>query len=592
MRLPNRLLWPVLVVTVLVHLPQLSCGYAYDDIEAILENPDLLRWDRAGALFQTNYWGSRNIGLYRPLVQLSYLVDGAGFGFDPRVSHGITLGLHLMVVALLFGFLVRLGLAPWTAAIAATIFGVQPGALGASVWISGRTDVLSALFCVAGLGLALRARDADEPMFGRATVGLGVCFLLGLLSKEMAVTLPILVLLLPGAGHHRRLPVLMIGFGIYLVLRMTAVQGVLPSFAGAGEGVVFQDRSVIERFALGVRACFRLLALLVLPIGLAADHRAHAWAQPDAELGGLSFLALTLWVVGLYFAWRRRRDALVPAYLVAATLLCLLPILQLIPIGAVMAERFNYMPALFLVPALVLLGRRLLAPLPAFLGPAALIAVAGYATVTVLRIPVYEDRGTYCRDVVRAYPEDHKAWNNLGVYWFLPDPDLDAHAADFTRADAAFEEALSHRPRYRKGLLNRSRALLERQRVADEKIALSPVETWLVDLAQSKDPDALYLLGKVSLRSHAQSPDPEVSKDHLESAWTRYEQAATEFRTRGAHSSRAAAAWKEAGLAARALRDPARQKSAWQRSLDLNPAIAGADAMRRFIQSADGSTER
>ena len=137
----TKILALVLVVVAAVHAPQLRCTYVYDDVEAILEHPDLRSWDRAGALLQTSYWGSRNVGLYRPFVQLTYLVDGAGFGFDPVVSHGIQMSLHLTVVGLLFVFLRRLGMKAGGAGVSAILFGLNPAMLAASVWISGRTDV-------------------------------------------------------------------------------------------------------------------------------------------------------------------------------------------------------------------------------------------------------------------------------------------------------------------------------------------------------------------------------------------------------------------------------------------------------------------
>ena len=83
----TRALVLVIVAVTVAHGPQLRCGYVYDDFEGIIDNPRLQSWQHVGELWSTNYWGSRNIGLYRPLVQMSYLVDGAGLGFDPVASH-------------------------------------------------------------------------------------------------------------------------------------------------------------------------------------------------------------------------------------------------------------------------------------------------------------------------------------------------------------------------------------------------------------------------------------------------------------------------------------------------------------------------
>lgn len=576
-----KILALVLVVVAVVHAPQLRCSYAYDDVEAILEHPDLRSWDGAGALLLTNYWGSRNIGLYRPLVQLSYLVDGAGFGFDPRASHSIQMLLHLAVVGLLFIFLRRLGVGAGGAAASALLFGVNPAMLGASVWISGRTDVLSALFVLLGLISALSARARGEGLWGMRTIGLGICFLLGLMSKEMAVTLPLLVLLLPGRGHWRRLPMLGIAFGLYLVLRVSAVDGVLPSFAGDGAGVVFAEQGIGTRFAMGCRACFRLLALVVLPVGVAADHRAHAWALRDAPGGLTAVLALALYAAMLWGAWRLlSRGRRIDGFLLGGLAVSLLPILQIIPIGAVMAERFNYTPSLLLTPLLVRavasVSRRSMPQLAAlaFLG-----ALVMGAFVTTRRIPVYTDRGSYCEDVIRAYPEDHKAWNNLGVYHYLPDPYVDRHDRDFEAADRAFARAVELHPGYARGRLNRARALLERQRLLDEDVDLRPIEEWLALGLRREHPDALNLAARADLRiGRSRRPGP-TRTARLESAYERFVLAAKRFATR----DREAGAWKEAGIAAKEHGKVSKMKEAYRRALELRPDIQGAAAMRRAI---------
>ena len=138
-----------------------------------------------------------------------------------------------------------------------------------------------------------------------------------------------------------------IAFGLYLVLRINAVDGVLPAYAGSGSGVLFVDQGLGDRVAMGCRACFRLLAMTIVPVGVAADHRAHAWALRDAPGGLTAVLAFLLWVAMLWGAWRlRSRGRAVDGFLLGGLALSLLPILQVIPIGAVMAERINYTPGL------------------------------------------------------------------------------------------------------------------------------------------------------------------------------------------------------------------------------------------------------
>ncbi|NRA96581.1 MAG: hypothetical protein HRU14_10280 [Planctomycetes bacterium] len=188
-----------------------------------------------------------------------------------------------------------------------------------------------------------------------------------------------------------------------------------------------------------------------------------------------------------------------------------------------------------------------------------------------------------CEDVIRAYPDDHKAWNNLGVYHYLPDPKLDDHEPDFDAADRAFAHAVESQPGYRRGRLNRARALLERQRVAEKDADLTPIEAWLASGIRREDPDALNLAARADLRMWSRRPPGLTRTGRLERAYDRFVRAAREF-SRQVQPARAAGAWKEAGLVARERGKLGEMKDAYRRALELRPTMQGAAAMRRAIE--------
>ena len=577
-----RTLTLVIAVVVVAHGPRLRCGYVYDDFQAIVDNPRLSSFADAEQLLLSNYWGSRNIGLYRPLTQLSYLLDGAVFGFNPTVSHLIQLILHVSVVGLLMLFLRELGVSPRQAALGCVLFGCSPALLDASVWISGRADVLCALFVLLGLLMAVRAQRRGEGPWGRCTVALASCYLAGLMSKEMAVTLPILVLLLPKARARLRLPLLMASAAVYGWLRWVAVDGLLPVEAGEGAGALFADRGIVDRFALGCRATLRVLAWCVVPWGLAADYRAHPWALPDTAVGVSGACSVLIWSGALWLGRRWRSVRPRDGFLLFACLVSFLPVLQLVPIGAVMAGRFAYLPGLFFMPLLVAVAARWMGRrrAPRLELVSAVAAVLVSVALTWHRVPVYTDRGTFSVDVVTRYPGDHRAWNNLGVYLYLPDERLERHDADFDGADEAFSRAMAIRSTYRMARLNRARALLERQRVADPEVDLGPLEDWLGPGVRGQDPAALYLAGKADLRRGKRSDQGEGRRALLDRAHDRLVAAAGGF----GPPRRAAAAWKEAGLAARANGRADLMRAAWRQALALVPDMQGAAAMRRSLE--------
>ena len=137
-------------------------------------------------------------------------------------------------------------------------------------------------------------------------------------------------------------------------------------------------------------------------------------------------------------------------------------------------------------------------------------ACAVLSFVTLNRIDVYTDQGTYCRDVLRAYPSDHKAWNNLAVHYWEASPPA------WTAAEHAFKKGLASRERYLKGTLNLARLYLDWDRSAPAVQLLEQAEQTLAPVRRS-NPDALYLLGKVSLRRADR--EPSRSTELLEEAW-------------------------------------------------------------------------
>jgi hypothetical protein len=213
-----------------------------------------------------------------------------------------------------------------------------------------------------------------------------------------------------------------------------------------------------------------------------------------------------------------------------------------------------------------------------------LVLVMTFALAFQFRVPAYEDRGHFSADVLRRYPQDHRALNNLGVFHYLKLAPYEKGPPDFDAAENAFWLALEIRPQYRRALLNRARARLVRQETLMEPIAsLDILEGWLEPLATRNDADALYLLGKLSLRAGKAETDLEHAKEHFELAETRYEAAARGFLSREKKSA-AAAAFKEAGMAAGERGEFARRKLHWRRALELAPGIQDAAALRATVE--------
>src|SRR5262249_44542011 len=117
---------------------------------------------------------------YRPLMIYSLALDYRLHGESPAGFHLTNLILHALNVVLVFLLARRRGGSGPVAAFVALCFGVSPRLAEAAAWISGRTDLLAALFAL----LALVLWQTENTLRRWLSAA---CLLLGLFSKEVAI---------------------------------------------------------------------------------------------------------------------------------------------------------------------------------------------------------------------------------------------------------------------------------------------------------------------------------------------------------------------------------------------------------------------
>lgn len=172
--------------------------FVYDDAVQVLNNPLILSWHNLPWLFKTDVWRFSNPLLvsnyWRPIFMVWLLINHSLFGFNPAGWHITSALVHALATFLSFRLAYKLSGDTTIATVAALIFAVHPCHVETVAWVSGATDSLMALFYIACL-LAF-VKGWNEP--GRKawvwfTVS-AILFALSVLSKETALTLPVLVL--------------------------------------------------------------------------------------------------------------------------------------------------------------------------------------------------------------------------------------------------------------------------------------------------------------------------------------------------------------------------------------------------------------
>ena len=123
------------------------------------------------------------------------MVDVQVFGANAGGHHAMSLVLHGANTLLLFWLLRRMTGASWRSAFVAGVFALHPLHVEPVAWVSSRKDlVCGGLMLVT---LAAYARYTARPGW-RSFVLVLVAFVLALMGKAMAVTVPVLLLLLIG----------------------------------------------------------------------------------------------------------------------------------------------------------------------------------------------------------------------------------------------------------------------------------------------------------------------------------------------------------------------------------------------------------
>ncbi len=418
----------LLVLAVLAsYRHSLSAPFAFDDTLGIERNLSIRQlWPPGPALhppFDTSVSG-------RPVANLSLALSYAWGGLSLRRLRAGNLAIHLAAALVLWGVLrrtlerCRARDAAWIALAAALLWAVHPLQTEAVTYLVQRIEALMGLFYLLTLYCFIRG-TASGRRSSLWLAGCALCCLLGMGTKEVAVSAPVMVLLydrtfvagtFQGAWRRR--------WGLYLALAATWIWVAALALgthsrngtAGFDVGVGWWDYALTQ-----FPAVVRYLQLAVWPRTLVFDYGTQ-W-QPG--LGAVAWQAAAVAALLAATAWAflrpagRGRSARALGY-AGLWFFAILAPTSLIPGNRqTMAEHRMY---LALAPVLVvglLAARAALGSLlrrqalPALLAAAALAAVL-LGRQTRRRNADYATRTSLWADTARKVPANPYAHNNLG----------------------------------------------------------------------------------------------------------------------------------------------------------------------------------
>jgi protein O-mannosyl-transferase len=431
----------------------------YDDDAYVTGNAHVT----GGLSLENTLWAFTSVEAanWHPLTWISHQLDVQLFGLAPRGHHLSSLAIHCVSTLCLLFWLLRSTGALWPSALVAALFALHPMHVESVAWVAERKDVLSGLFFF--LTLIAYSRFVERRGLLRYLLAL-LFFLLGLMSKPMLVSLP-LVLLLLDYWPHRRLggegePAGQVArrAAALIVEKIPFIAATLFSCAmtmRAQSGAI-SDTNLVPvalRLENALVAYLRYLGKTVWPWELGMLYP-HPQSIPLWQVAG-ALVALVL-ITGVVLLYRRSFPYLATGWF--WFLITLLPVLGLVQVGAqAMADRYSYLPSIGLYICAAWgardLARRfplLERSLPVFAG----IAIIACAALTYRQAGFWSDNVTLYRHTLEVTRDNVIVHDNLGLTL--------SRQGDWEGAISEYRAALGIAPSFKQSHLNLGIALVRR----------------------------------------------------------------------------------------------------------------------------------
>lgn len=420
----------------------------YDDVSQITENAKIKSLSNVTSFFTTEVWsGIRGAtsSYYRPLFTLSLAVDYFFWGEQPLGYHLTNILLHFFAASALYFLALKLLKHSSAALFAAALFAVHPVHAEAVAWVSGRNEMLSAIFMFGSFYYYITYRQTKKTANILFSLAL---FFLALLSKEMAITLPIIILAYEFCFETGRTRTKLLFPAIftlsvipYIAIRMAVVKDIGLSYT----------QPLLWRVSTSPGLMIENLKHLIFPFNLKVLYDISIKKIFFATEVIIPMLILLVIFSGVIMLLKSNKRSAFPLLFLFISMLPIsgLPVIILQP--SPVADRYLYIPSAgFAIAAgfgisafLVLSGKK---QIPDFLKRYHVLATAAVVIVCTLfflnfqRNYIWKDKFTLMHTMVKDAPGSPFARYSLGIAYEA--------LGKFENAAQEFQKAVEMRPDY------------------------------------------------------------------------------------------------------------------------------------------------
>ena len=419
---------------------------------------------------------------YRPMRNVSYGIDFLVWGLKPFGFHLTNVLIHAANTVLVFYLIRRFSARLSTAVIAGLIFAVHPIQTDSVSYVSGRRDILFTLFYLAAFHAYLTYREKASRTWFVMFLGF---WALSLMSKEMAVTLPVVIFLwnfcalwsdtqgswlrrLVQAGKaalikdkwlYALLGVASLAFAAYAIFFQRA------SGRTTGSGVEYWGGSLFATLLTVARVHAWYLKQLVYPTPIAQYFGAF-----DISTSLIEFrVILAIVVVGAVLTAGLillKKESLM-SFAILSYFAILAPVSQIIPHHELLADHYLYLPmvSFSLLIGLVVSRVSERGKNPRLIAYGLLgVFVLALAWTTVSRNRDWKDEFSVWEANYRSVPNSPRASYNLGGLYAARDPE---------KAETLLKESLASDPTFEPAYLALAKLYIARKRIPEAEALIN-----------------------------------------------------------------------------------------------------------------------
>lgn len=424
----------ILSVGLVSYSNSLGNGFVWDD-EILIENNTGLK--SLGLVFQDAFTHplfpgdsiEQENNYYRPIQSLSFGFDLFLWGSSSFGFHLTNLLLHLLNAVLVY-FLIYYLTGIWPLGfISALFFVVHPVNVPAVSYISGRADLLAALFSLSSVCLYIRMRQkGEEGILSKYAIFSFFFFVCAIFSKEYALILPLIFLIFDYCFYSFKKTsfavylIFLFGIAVNVFLRINAL-GAANAFLG-GKYSALLAREFPVRFLTFIKSIPLYLGIAVVPVNL---HMERTFSKPVSFLDPWVWVTLVIISIGLFIFYKRRRKFPAGLFLFLWFFLFIFSQSYVVIPGFSFAEHFLYLASISIFAAFAFSFLRLFALFKPDAKKRRLLyfilasLIIFYASLTSIHNLNWKNNITFYKWTLKFEPSSIKAHLNLANEYFAID---------------------------------------------------------------------------------------------------------------------------------------------------------------------------